>query len=192
MAKNEQELTTKRGDTLSAVAKEVQVEGVSLDQMLVGLYENNKEAFAKGNMNRLKVGQIIKVPSKEVLTSVDEQQAKKTIKIHSVNWNAYRNALAGNVEASPAMAETEQKQSTSGKIATAEDKAAPVATGPKDVVKLSAGDQAGTKNSKDAATKSAEAKIVALQEETTARENSLKEANNKAAALENKSRICKS
>ena len=184
VAKNEQELTTKRGDTLIAVAKETQVEGVSLDQMLVGLYENNKEAFAKGNMNRLKVGQIIKVPSKEVLTSVDEQQAKKTIKIHSVNWNAYRNALAGNVEASPAMAETEQKQSTSGKIATAEDKAAPVATGPKDVVKLSAGDQAGTKNSKDAATKSAEAKIVALQEETTARENSLKEANNKAAALE--------
>ena len=184
VAKGDQELTTKRGDTLIAVAKEVQVEGVSLDQMLVGLYENNKEAFAKGNMNRLKVGQIIKVPSKEVLTSVDGQQAKKTIKMHSVNWNAYRNALAGNVEAAPAMAEAEQKQSTSGKIASAEDKAAPVATGPKDVVKLSAGEQAGLKNSKDAATKSAEAKIIALQEETTARENSLKEANDKTAALE--------
>lgn len=181
--KNEQELTTKRGDTLSAVAKEVQVEGVSLDQMLVGLYENNKEAFAKGNMNRLKVGQIIKVPSKEVLTSINEQQAKKTIKMHSVNWNSYRNALAGNVEAAPAMAEAEQKQSSSGKIATAEDKAAPVATGPKDVVKLSAGDKAGTKNAKDGA-KSVEAKIIALQEETTARENSLKEANDKTAALE--------
>ncbi len=183
VAKNEQELTTKRGDTLSAVAKEVQVEGVSLDQMLVGLYENNKEAFTKGNMNRLKVGQIIKVPSKEVLTNVDGQQAKKIIKMHSVNWTAYRNALAGNVEAAPAMAEVEQKQSTSGKIATAEDKAAPLATGPKDVVKLSAGDIAGTKNAKEAA-KSVEAKIIALQEETTARENSLKEANDKTAALE--------
>jgi pilus assembly protein FimV len=183
VAKNEQELTTKRGDTLSAVAKEMQIEGVSLDQMLVGLYENNKEAFAKGNMNRLKVGQIIKVPSKEVLTSVDEQQAKKTIKIHSVNWNAYRNALAGNVEAAPAMAEAEQKQSTSGKIATAEDKAAPLATGPKDVVKLSSGDKAGAKNANDGA-KSVEAKIIALQEEATARENSLKEANDKTAALE--------
>jgi pilus assembly protein FimV len=178
-----QELKTKRGDTLSAVAKELQVEGVSLDQMLVGLYENNKDAFAKGNMNRLKVGQIIKVPSKDVLTGIDQQQAKQTIKIHSADWNAYRNALAGNVEAAPAMAEAEQKQSTSGKIATAEDKAAPVAMGPKDVVKLSAGDKAGTKNAKDGA-KSLEAKIVALQEETTARENSLKEANDKAAALE--------
>lgn len=178
-----QELTTKRGDTLSAVAKEMQVEGVSLDQMLVGLYENNKDAFAKGNMNRLKVGQIIKVPSKDVLTGIDQQQAKKTIKIHSADWNAYRNALAGNVEAAPALAEAEQKQSTSGKIATAEDKAAPVAMGPKDVVKLSAGDKAGAKNAKDGS-KSLEAKIVALQEETTARENSLKEANDKAAVLE--------
>ncbi len=183
VAKNEQEITTKRGDTLSAVAKEMQIEGVSLDQMLFGLYENNKEAFAKGNMNRLKVGQIIKVPPKEVMTSVDEQQAKKTIKIHSVNWNAYRNALAGNVEAAPAMAETEQKQSTSGKIATAEDKAASLATGPKDVVKLSSGDNAGAKNANDGA-KSVAAKIIALQEEATARESSLKEANDKTAALE--------
>ena len=174
-----QELTTKRGDTLSAIAREMQVEGVSLDQMLVGLYENNKEAFDKGNMNRLKVGQIIKVPSKDALTSVGQPEAKKTIKIHSANWNAYRNALAGNVEAAPAKVEAEQKQSSTGKIATAVDKAAPVASGPKDVVKLSAGDKAA----KDSA-KSAEAKIAALQEETTARENSVKEANDRAAALE--------
>ena len=179
----EQELTTKRGDTLSAVAKEVQVEGVSLDQMLVGLYENNKDAFSKGNMNRLKVGQIIKVPSKETLTGIDQQQAKKTIKLHSADWNSYRNALAGNVEAKPAVGEAVEKQSTSGKIASAEDKGAKATNGPKDVVKLSAGEKAGMKNAKDTA-KSDEAKIVALQEETTARENSLKEANAKAAALE--------
>ena len=178
-----QTLTTKRGDTLIAVAKEMQVEGVSLDQMLVGLFETNQDAFTQGNMNRLKVGQIIKVPSKEVLTSIGNQQARKTIKIHSANWNAYRNALASNVEAAPAKAEAEQKQSTAGKIATAEDKATPAALGPKDVVKLSARDKAGAKGSKDGAN-SAEAKLQALQEETTARENSLKEANDKTAALE--------
>jgi len=179
-----QSLTTKRGDTLGAVAKEMQVEGVSLDQMLVGLYEGNKEAFAKGNMNRLKVGQIIKVPSKEVLTGLDNQQAKKTIKMHSVNWSAYRNALAANVEVASGVADPEQKQSMSGKIASAQDKSAPATTGPKDVVKLSAGDEVSTKSSKDVAIKSAEAKIIALQEEATARENSLKEANDKTIALE--------
>lgn len=179
----EQELITKRGDTLSSIARATQVEGVSLDQMLAGLYENNKDAFSSGNMNRLKVGQIIKVPSKEVLTAIDSQQAKKEIKVHSVNWNAYRNSLAGNVAAQPAVAESEEKQSASGKIATAEDKAAPAKAGPQDVVKLSAGDKVGGKGANDTA-KSVEAKMLALQEETTAREKSLKEAMDRTAALE--------
>jgi pilus assembly protein FimV len=176
----EQELTTKRGDTLSAVARELQVEGVSLDQMLVGLYENNKAAFTSGNMNRLKVGQIIKVPSKDVLTGITTQEAKKSVKIHSENWNAYRNGLAGKVAAEPLMAEPEQKQSSSGKIATAEDKAAPIKAGPQDVVKLSAGE----KDAKKGTVNSAEAKIIALQEETTAREKALKEASDRTAVLE--------
>lgn len=171
-----QELTTKHGDTLISIAREMQVEGVSLDQMLVGLYENNQEAFSSGNMNRLKVGQIVKVPTKESLVSIGAQEAKQSVKVHSVNWNAYRNNLAGTVAAAPAMVETEQKQSASGKIATAEDKAAPVKAGPKDVVKLSAGD-------KDAS-KAFDAKIAALQEETTARAKSLKEAEERTSALE--------
>jgi pilus assembly protein FimV len=178
-----QDVTTKRGDTLSSVARDMQVEGVSLDQMLVGLYESNKDAFLNGNMNRLKVGQIIKVPTKESLTAIDAQQARQSIKVHSTNWNAYRNTLAGSVEKAPALVETEQKQSGSGKIATAEDKAAPAKVGPQDVVKLSAGEKDASKAAKDAS-KAFDAKIVALQEETSAREKSLKEAKDRTAALE--------
>lgn len=176
------ELTTQRGDTLSTIAKQIQVEDVSLDQMLIGLYESNKEAFSDGNMNRLKVGQIIKIPTKESLVSIDKIQAKQSVKIHSQNWNAYRNNLAGVVATAPAMAETEQKQISSGKIGTAEDKAAPAKVGPQDVVKLSAADKQAVAGKES--TKEFEAKIAALQEETTAREKSLKEAQERTAALE--------
>ncbi len=178
---SDQVVTTQRGDTLSMIARQTQVDGVSLDQMLIGLYENNKKAFTEGNMNRLKVGQIIKVPSKESLTSISTSQATQSVKIHSSNWNAYRNSLAGAVASAPAMEASEQKQSASGKVGVAEDKATPLSTGPKDVVKLSAGDKALTKNAGDAAL---QAKIAALEEETTARENSLKEAQDRTAALE--------
>lgn len=174
------ELTTQRGDTLSTIAKQMQVEGVSLDQMLIGLYENNKSAFSGGNMNRLKVGQIIRVPAKESLTAVDKNDARQSVKVHSDNWNAYRNNLAGVVAEAPAMAEVEQKQASSGKIGTAQDKATPAKVGPQDVVKLSAGE----KQAAAGAAKEFEAKIVALQEETTAREKSLKEAQERSAALE--------
>ncbi len=173
------QLITTPGDTLNSIAKEMQVEGVSLDQMLVGLFENNKEAFSKGNMNRLKVGQIIKAPSKEKLTAIDAQQARQAIKVHSANWNEYRSALAGTVAEKPAAEEAEKKQSASGKIATAEDQAAPVKAGTQDVVKLSAGEKDTGKGGKDF-----DAKILALQEEVTAREKALKESQGRTAALE--------
>ena len=176
------EVTSHRGDTLNSIAKDVQVEGVSLDQMLVGLFEANKNAFVDGNMNRLKVGQIIKVPSKEALVAVDAQQAKKEVKVHSANWNAYRNNLAGNVLAAPVAEETEQKQSASGKITAAEDKATPAKAGPQDVVKLSAGGKAPAKDGKAGA--DFDAKVLALQEEATARDKALKESQQRTAALE--------
>ncbi|OIR12437.1 hypothetical protein GALL_61360 [mine drainage metagenome] len=180
---DEQKLITKRGDTLISIAKKTQVDGVGLDQMLVGLYESNKDAFISSNMNRLKVGKIIKVPTRESLVSIDAQQAKQSIKVHSSNWNAYRNSLAAAVETTPAMVENEHKQTSSGKITTAEDKAAPVKSGPQDVVRLSAGEKDLAKSNKEAGM-AADAKVIALQEEATAREKTLKEAQDRASALE--------
>jgi pilus assembly protein FimV len=91
--------------------------------------------------------------------------------------------LAGSVAKASALGEMEQKQSGSGKIASAEDKATPVKVGPQDVVKLSAGDNDASKTAKDAS-KAFDSKIVALQEETSAREKSLKDAKERTAALE--------
>lgn len=176
------QLITVSGDTLNSLAKELQVEGVSLDQMLVGLFEANQQAFANGNMNRLKVGQIIKAPDREALEAIDPQRAKQTIKAHSANWNEYRNALAGTVAASSASVDSEPKQTASGKISSAEDKAVPPKVGTQDVVKLSAG--AKTEAPTASVSDDFDAKVLALQEEATAREKALKEALDRTAALE--------
>ena len=178
VAASENPDATKHGDTLYSIAKQLQVEGVSLDQMLIGLYENNKEAFSSSNMNRLKVGQIIKVPTKETLSAVSTQQATEQVKVHSANWNAYRDSLAAKVAVAPAQQEAEQRQAASGKIATAADKALAVKQGPQDVVKLSAGEKAA----KD--TQNLNGKISMLQDEAAARDKSLKEAQERSAVLE--------
>lgn len=177
------ELTTKRGDTLASIAQKMQVEGVSLDQMLVGLFESNKSAFINSNMNQLKVGQIIKAPSADTLAAINPDKAKQTLKVHAANWNAYRNTLAGNVKTTLASDDNEPKQSASGKIASAEDKSATVKSGVQDVVKLSAGDKATPAGAKVSST-DADAKLSALQEEAVARENMLKESLSRATALE--------
>ena len=173
----------KRGDSLAAIARQMKPEGISLDQMLVGLYQANPDAFDGNNMNRLKVGKIIRQPAEQDLSAVSNVEAKKEIKIQSANWNAYRNKLAGIVKESAATDSESNEQAASGKIkSAAEDKSKTSETGAKDVVKLSTGEIAPDKLSDNA--KNMQAKISALQEENSVREKSLKEAQDKTAALE--------
>ena len=44
----------------SKIAKSVMPEGVSLEQMLVGLYRSNPDAFIRKNLNLVKTGQILR------------------------------------------------------------------------------------------------------------------------------------
>jgi pilus assembly protein FimV len=176
-----EEYTTQRGDTLAKIAQNMSQEGISLEQMLVGLYQTNPDAF-QGNMNRLKVGQILRQPSQDTLNSISRREAAGEIKVQAANWNAYRNKLAGIVaDAAPTDSEA-NTQSAGGKIKSAEDKSEAASTGPKDVVKLSAGEAAATKSAQDI--QSLQARITALQEEATAREKSVKEAQDRTADLE--------
>lgn len=178
------EYKTKSGDNLSKIAKEMQLEGYSLDQMLVALYRSNPEAFDGGNMNRLKVGQIIKAPTYDDLSAVAPQEASQEIRVQTSDWNAYRNKLAGVIAESAPMAEDGGDQAASGKLkAATEDKAAPADAGPKDVVKLSKSetDKSVVAN---ADAKALQDKLSAMQEENDARQKSVTEANERVAMLE--------
>lgn len=178
------EFETKRGDTLRAIARQLQVKGVSLDQMLVGLYRANKDAFFGNNMNRLKVGQIIRAPSTEELQAITRQEASSEVRMQTADWNAYRNKLAGVAAEAPAASEDAGNQSSGGKLtATAEDKAAPASPGPRDVVRLSKSDNSSD-NANKADAKAMQDKLTALQEEGAAREKSIKEANERIATFE--------
>jgi pilus assembly protein FimV len=98
-AQGASEVRVQRGDTLSRIAGRAQREGVSLDQMLVGLYRANPDAFVDNNMNRLKSGVVLNVPSNEQLTSVSKEEAHRVIQAQSSDFNAYRQHLASTVPA---------------------------------------------------------------------------------------------
>ncbi|CAG0991344.1 hypothetical protein MTYP_02300 [Methylophilaceae bacterium] len=172
-----QEYKTRPGDTLNKIAREMRVEGVSLDQMLVGIYRTNQQAFDGSNMNRLKVGQIIRAPSQDELAGISRQEAAKEIRVQTADWNAYRNRLAGIVAESVPTAEGAGNQAASGKLKAATEDRAAAESGPRDVVKLS-------KSEGVADAKAIQDKLNAMQEENVARQNSLNEANERVAALE--------
>ena len=168
----------KRGETLARIAANVKPDGVTLEQTLVGLYKSNPDAFV-GNMNRLKSGQILRVPEREKLAEVVPQDALKEVRVQAANWNAYRQKVADGAGTSPA---SESRAVARGKIAPVEDKAAAKEV-PKEVVKLAKGESApgGKAGKGDSAAKD---RLRALEDEATVREKSLAEANSRIAQLE--------
>ena len=105
----------KRGDTLAAIAGQVKPEGVSLDQMLVALQRANPNAFVGNNINRLRTGQILSVPSAETARSVSNGEAQRIVVAQSADFNNYRNRLASQVAGS-ATGQGEGGQLASGKV----------------------------------------------------------------------------
>jgi pilus assembly protein FimV len=107
------EYRVRQGDTLSKIAGRTQRSGVSLDQMLVALYRANPQAFMDNNMNRLKSGVVLAVPSAESANSTSASEARQVIQAQSADFGAYRQRLAGAVPAAKTEGSTRQ---ASGKV----------------------------------------------------------------------------
>ncbi len=101
-------IRVKHGDSLSGIASRNLPDGVSLDQMLVGLYRQNPDAFQGNNMNRLKAGVVLNVPDAEKAKAVAPQEARQLIQAQSADFAAYRQQLASTVTASKADAPENQ------------------------------------------------------------------------------------
>jgi pilus assembly protein FimV len=119
----------KRGDTLGVIAAQVRPEGVSLDQMLVALYRANPDAFVGNNMNRLRAGQILKVPDGTAASSVSQGEARGVVVAQAADFNNYRSKLAGQVAVAAPRGAADTGQAAGGKItARVEEQATPANT----------------------------------------------------------------
>ncbi len=94
------------GDTLTRIASRTRQGTVSLDQTLVSLYRGNPKAFIGENMNRLKAGVVLKVPTAEAAATVDAAEARQLILAQSADFGSFRQRLAGAVQPAAAEAPT--------------------------------------------------------------------------------------
>ncbi len=123
---NVDDYKVRQGDTLYRVAQKTQREGVSLDQMLVALFRANPDAFVAENMNRLKAGADLAVPSADKAKETSPADAKQVIQVQSADFGAYRERLAGGVPTVKAAAPSRQ---AAGKVqAQVDDKKAAAPT----------------------------------------------------------------
>lgn len=158
------EYTVRPGDSLSRVAARTQASGISLDQMLVGLFRNNPDAFIDGNMNRLKAGSTLQVPGSDALAAIPRSEARQVIQAQSADFSAYRQRLAS---AAPTLQNTESERQSKGQVQAAVEDRKPAAAPTPDKLTLSkaggAAASAGeTRLSKDAEKKDAAARVAEL------------------------------
>ncbi|MBP7530530.1 MAG: hypothetical protein KA775_01735 [Ottowia sp.] len=88
------QVRVQRGDTAYALASAHRVEGVSLDQMLVAMLRANPNAFIRGNVNLMKAGAVINMPTAEQAAATSRQAARRTVVAQSRDFNAYRRGVA--------------------------------------------------------------------------------------------------
>ena len=172
----------KRGDTLNKIASSVKSDTVSLEQMLVALYRENKSAFIGNNMNQLKTGQILRVPSAADAEKITRVEAQKEIKVQVSDWKGYRDSVAGAAQSMAPKASAANEGA--GKIAVAKPDKPTVPAASGDQLKIAKSDSATGKAGSAGAKNSAQDQMNSLKEESIAKDNRLKEANSRVSELE--------
>lgn len=169
----------KTGETLRSIAGRVKNPDVTLEQMMAGLYLTNKSAFIDNNMNLLKKGAVLTVPTAEAVhLQSSPSQARRMIQNHVEEWHAYRSKVAAVADEAPES--RAEGQAAAGKIMPKVEDKTPTAAAPKDVLKLSKGEPAaGAKP--DARTQE---RLQALEEELAAKSRALQESQDRVSQLE--------
>jgi pilus assembly protein FimV len=129
------QVTVQSGDTASRIAAANKPASVSLDQMLVALLRANPEAFAGGNVNRLRAGAVLDVPTAEQAAQVAPGEASHNIIAQSRDFNDFRRRLA---EGLPATAIGGSERQASGRVQAQVEERKPAAPAP-DKLTLSKG-----------------------------------------------------
>lgn len=106
--------TTVRGDVLWRIARRVRpADDVSIYQTLLALQQLNQDAFVRNNVNRLKVGQVLRIPNESQVRANDRNVARSEIGDQIREWEAetgYRRQIDARSDAensfSPSMSDT--------------------------------------------------------------------------------------
>ena len=97
---------TDGADSLWKVAKNVNSDpDVSVEQMMIALYEANPQAFYKENVNALMAGKVLKVPEQQVVLRLSRKQASSEFYRQVKAWE-------GRIETKPVVDELTTLQTT--------------------------------------------------------------------------------
>jgi len=113
------------GQTAGEIAVTYHPANVSLDQMLVAMLRANPDAFIENNVNRIRAGAVIALPSEQAAKATGTDEAARIVIAQSRDFDEFRRKLASNV-ARTADAPSAREASGQVQALVQERKAAPV------------------------------------------------------------------
>jgi len=100
-------------DTLWSVADRARGQSdVSVEQMIIAIYEANPHAFYKGNVYALMAGKMLKIPEREIVLKLSRNQALAEFNRHTKAWKNH---------SAPAHAETAKEKAVLSKVEQSAD-----------------------------------------------------------------------
>jgi pilus assembly protein FimV len=91
------QVVARRNDTLWSLAERARDSGVTVEQMMVALYEKNPQAFYQQNVNALSAGKTLQVPEKGVVQQTTHQEALAEFGRQNDAWNSNRSGVPARV-----------------------------------------------------------------------------------------------
>jgi pilus assembly protein FimV len=95
----------RKGDNLWTIAEKLRPdESISVYQVMMALLQSNPDAFVDGNVNRLKVGHVLRIEDASLLTAMSQKEAALEYQAQTQAWEEYRQQVAAAPATQPIVA----------------------------------------------------------------------------------------
>lgn len=169
------EYRVQHNDMLWNIASEFQPDGATVQQTMLALLRKNPRAFIGDNINRLKSGYVLRLPSADEALSISQEESLKEIRRQNAIWRGEALPSDGDLDASPQLDATGSDAASDAAVSKTPEARLSIAT-PGQSDSEGAGDAAATDALRD--------QLAAAQEEAdrASRENA--ELNSRLGDLE--------
>lgn len=168
----------KAGDTLWVIANNNRPNaGANMEQLMVSILRMNPQAFYQNNINALKKGAILRLPSAEEANQVSVAEAAEAIQSQNALWRSYQNTSAQNATLVADPGQSPAVREPSSSAVESEPRLA--------LVPPKSGTDTGVDNGASAkALTEARAEIARLKEDLASESNEVGDSNKRVAELE--------
>ena len=104
------------GDTLSGIAGRNAQPGVTIEQLMITIQRSNPDAFIGGNINRLRAGASLTLPSSGDAQAIAQNAASNEVRAQAANWRGYVAQVSDSV---PSVASDAPSARASGRVSGA-------------------------------------------------------------------------